>query len=101
MNFNFHTCNFASSGSNSDQIRLRICRRFRDATAMNGDVEECCETNRFGYFGNDLMATGTYTKLDGNKPLLNGNYDDGGDKLGQCEGFELNGPRVYLTGKNM
>ena len=25
--------------------------------------------------------------------------DDGGDKLGQCEGFEIKGPKVFLSGK--
>ena len=29
----------------------------------------------------------------------NTKHDDGGDKLGQCEGFEIRGPKVFMSGK--
>ena len=28
----------------------------------------------------------------------NSNTDDGGDKLGQCEGFEIKGPKIFMSG---
>ena len=33
--------------------------------------------------------------------IIDGNtkYDDGGDKLGQCEGFEIKGPMIFVSGK--
>ena len=29
----------------------------------------------------------------------NTKHDDGGDKLGQCEGFEIGGPKVFMSGQ--
>ena len=33
--------------------------------------------------------------------MIDGNTksDDGGDKLGQCEGFEIKGPKIFMSGK--
>ena len=33
--------------------------------------------------------------------MIDGNtkHDDGGDKLGLCEGFEIKGPKIFMSGK--
>ena len=55
--------------------------------------------NRFGYYNTVDLNRGETLRIDGNEPLDNGALDDGGDKLGQCEGFQISGKEVYVTGK--
>ena len=73
----------------------------KEQAASQGNVDGCCEMNRFGYYNDAQMITGEYKKIDGNELLDNGQLDDGGDKLGLCEGYEITGSTVYLTGKNI
>ena len=57
--------------------------------------------NRFGYYNQATLNTGDTLKIDGNVHLTNGELDDGGDKLGQCEGFQISGKEVYVTGNTL
>ena len=57
--------------------------------------------NRFGYYNQAKLNRGEKLIIDGNDFLSNGELDDGGDKLGQCEGFEISGKEVYVTGNTL
>ena len=43
---------------------------------------------------NRYFVRNEFKQIDGNTK-----YDDGGEKLGQCEGFEIKGPRIFMSGK--
>jgi len=97
-----HTCDLEHAGSSSENIRLRFCSTEELAKNKTGhsDGVDCCEMNRFGYHNSVDLNRGETLKIDGNQPLDNGMLDDGGDKLGQCEGFEITGSDVYVTVQN-
>ena len=77
-------CDKSNAGSTSDRIQLKICRNARDfgEDYFKQAVSDrrCCKTNFF---------SGSYTR--GEDTIIDGNTikSDGGEKLGQCEGFEM------------
>ncbi len=75
--------------SASDRIRIKFCKKKADI-AKRQRLNTCCTTNMFrGDFERN-----THTFIDGDS--FN---DDGGDKLGQCEGTKLmEGSQVYVAG---
>ena len=56
--------------------------------------------NGLGYYNQANLIRDETLKIDGNEVKDNGEMDDGGDKLGQCEGFEISGEEVYVTGRS-
>lgn len=78
-------CDKTHAGSSSYQVRLHLCENGRDFGPYGNftvaeDREKCCRTNYFS----GSYSRGETTTIDGNT-----NKDDGGEQLGQCEGFEL------------
>ena len=107
---NVHVCDLTHSGSGTDQLIFRFCENKDDLEGSPADVrnnQTCCVTNRFGYYNmNNTMtqsSTSSYSRyFERNKwKMIDGNikYGDGGDKLGQCEGFEIKGPKIFMSGK--
>jgi len=77
-------CNLYWAGSDTQTMKLKICQMFGDNTKSN-----CCTTNMF-------EAGGVY--LDKWMSVDNGTAaDDGGDQLGQCEGFPISGTRANIS----
>jgi hypothetical protein len=97
-----HTCDLAYAGSHADRIRLRFCRTEELAKSRTNysDGLNCCEMNGLGYYNQANLIRDETLKIDGNEVKDNGEMDDGGDKLGQCEGFEIKGKEVYVTVRN-
>merc|ERR1711902_274004 len=59
-------------------------------------LDQCCRTNKFGWYNLKYSFwRGEKLKIDGRT-----HDDDGGDMLGPCEGFEINGPKVYTYVNN-
>ena len=77
-------CDESDAGSNSNRIQLKFCRNAGDFSQHNFqkavDAGRCCKTNYFS----GSYTSGATTYVDGNTA-----QDDGGEKLGQCEGFEI------------
>ena len=107
---NVHVCDLKDSGSGTDKLIFRFCEKKDDLEGSAAAVRsnpKCCVTNRFGYYNmNNTMtqlSTSSYSPyFEINKwKMIDGNtkYDDGGDKLGQCEGFEIKGPKIFMSGK--
>ena len=77
---------------------MRFCNTHRAAASkiITGD---CCQTNNFGYYNEVDFQSGKLTKIDGNVMNTQTNkLDDGGEQLGECEGFEIAGSEVFATG---
>ena len=92
------TCSSYYSDSNSASISMRFCNTHRAAASkiITGD---CCQTNNFGYYNAVDFQNGKLTKIDGNVMNTQTNkLDDGGEQLGECEGFEITGSEVFATG---
>ena len=105
------TCSAYQAGSSSAEIQFTFCnlpftQRQLQAVLENensdqvdnvtvGNIRsECCRTNNFGWYNLEYAFWSGYTlDIDGNRK-----DDDGGDMLGPCEGFTLNGPNVYTYG---
>merc|ERR1712038_807628 len=77
-------CDESNAGSSSNRIQMKLCRNARDFSIENFEKAKtagrCCETNYFS----GTYTSGHITGIDGNT-----HKDDGGEKLGQCEGFEM------------
>ena len=55
----------------------------------------CCLTNKLGnYYDGVIFEQNKWATIDGNKP-----DGDGGEHLGECEGFNLRDSKVYVSGK--
>ena len=95
---NVHVCDLADSGSGTDKLIFRFCENKDDLEGSPADVRnnlKCCVTNRFGWYNMEKeFVRNEWNMIDGNTKT-----DDGGDKLGQCEGFEIKGPRIFMSGK--
>ena len=95
---NVHVCDLADSGSETDKLIFRFCENKDDLEGSPADVRnnpKCCVTNRFGWYNmKEAFWRNKWHMIDGNTKT-----DDGGDKLGQCEGFEIKGPRVFMSRK--
>ena len=90
------TCMDSYSDTSSGSISMRFCKTHKAAASKNisGD---CCQTNNFGWNNDVNFEHGQLTKIDGNT-MKNRKLDDGGEALGQCEGFEISGSEVFVTG---
>ena len=75
---------------------MRFCNTHK-AAASKMITGDCCQTNNFGYYNEVDFQNGMLTKIDGNK-MKNNKLDDGGEELGECEGFEIAGTEVFVTG---
>lgn len=82
--FELSVCDTSSAGSSSNRIQIKLCQNARyfssDQFENAVNAGRCCETNYFS----GSYTRGETTGIDGNTY-----YDDGGEKLGQCEGFEM------------
>jgi len=108
---NVHVCDLTHSGSGTDKLIFRFCEKKDDLEGSPAEVRnnpQCCVTNRFGYYNMNKtmtqLSTSSYSPyFERNKwKMIDGNtkYDDGGDKLGQCEGFEIKGPKIFMSVEN-
>ena len=90
-----HSCDIADAESDSDQIRLNICKKSESLKKLatnplyTGDGE-CCRTNLFQITG----GRGARSKID----IVDGGDTlyDGGEALGECEGFEMSRSQVFI-----
>ena len=96
---NVHVCDLPHSGSGTDKLIFRFCESKDDLEGSPAEVRnnpKCCVTNRFGYY-NMMTQSSTSSYFERNKwKMIDGNT---GDKLGQCEGFEIRGPKIFMSGK--
>ena len=96
--FEAHTCDFALSSSSSTLMKLKFCRKreqFRTFEKSSKTLD-CCSTNYFP-LGSTRNEWNRYDVIARSDKL------DGGDVLGQCEGFDLLGTEIYVgktTSKN-
>jgi len=81
------TCDLTDASSGTDSLQMKICK----VNAHQHESERCCMTNRFG----GSFTNGQWTELDRNI-----GQDDGGDQLGQCEAFAIDGTEVEISLKN-
>ena len=94
-------CDEYDAGSTSNRVQFKFCRNAADfdtktilytpenskyLTRFEKAVAEkrCCATNYFSPNGDESYDRGETATIDGNSFK-----DDGGEKLGQCEGFEI------------
>ena len=62
---------------------------FPDSNSSAIYHSKCCSTNKFAIsYGENNLA-----KIDGNTA-----HDDGGEQLGQCEGYDMTGKESYTIG---
>ena len=89
--FEAHTCDFALSGSSSNLMKLKFCRKreqFRSFEKSSKTLD-CCSTNYFP-LGSTRNEWKRYDLISRSDTL------DGGDVLGRCEGFDLLGTEIYV-----
>ena len=87
----------------SDETKFTICKSrkaFDDWVGANSVMQkkiiqesECCKTNKFeiSYGTNNLPSN--MAKIDGHTA-----HDDGGEQLGQCEGFDMDDSKFTIGG---
>ena len=88
-----HTCDLLYSSSASNTIQFKICKNrehFKDfeSAKVSG---ECCETNGFG--AQSGISRNSWASIDTIE-------HDGGEALGNCEGFELTGKAAHIAIQN-
>ena len=89
--FEAHTCDWVNSGSGSNTMKLKFCQKreqFRSFNESSKDLD-CCSTNHFplGSTRNEYKRYDAISRKD----VL-----DGGAVLGECEGFDLLGTKIYV-----
>jgi len=85
--FEAHICDSYFAPSNSDQMKLKFCRRQDQFRSFN--ESDCCRTNLFSFGSN---SRNTWKKYDA---IHRSDVLDGGEVLGHCEGFHLPGTKIY------
>lgn len=99
-------CDLRDAGSSTHKLRMKICREpglmnIHNNTLTHYDVlngtAPCCTTN---LFGNEFTRDQWTKTIDGDGKDRNGVLHDGGEQLGQCEGFPIDGTQLYLGLKN-
>jgi len=94
------TCDSYYAPSNTDQLRIEICKHNEVNTHTGKPTHRdrlagklnCCITNRLG----SNFVSGQWTEdIDGDTV-----DSDGGEQLGQCEGFPIDGTDVTIGLKN-
>ena len=91
-----HTCDRTNAGTNSDQILLRFCREissFYNFSSKKSYDGTCCTSNLFHLSGGRNEMS-TIDVIDGGHQLL-----DGGEALGDCEGFEMDQSHIFVGEK--
>ena len=89
--FKAHTCDILYSSSGSDRMKLRFCKKedqFRSFEKSRRNMD-CCSTN---YFPLDSTRN-EYKRYD---VIYRKDVLDGGDVLGECEGFDLLGTEIFV-----
>jgi len=99
------SCDLTDADSNTNKLKLKICKvsnsgeRVEDSRITPGNHAmrlagnmACCTTNLFG----TGIERGSWS------PMIDGDtaHDDGGEQLGQCEGFPIEGSKVDISLKN-
>ena len=84
-------CDTTCAGSDSDHIVFKICKKknwFNNFTKRKQN-DDCCATNYFGksVYRNQILEIDTLEH-------------DGGEELGQCEGFDMTSSSVYMALEN-
>ena len=86
-----HTCDITFSGSGSDRMKLKFCKKrdqFQSFISSSKNLD-CCSTNYF-----PLGSTrNEYERYD---VISRSDVLDGGEVLGECEGFDLLGTEIYV-----
>ena len=77
LRIDYHVCNSYYAGSDVDDVRMTIL------TKTDDNEFKSCTTNNLNY-GHYCEADSTFS-IDGEMLL----EDDGGERLGECEGFEI------------
>ena len=98
QSFRVKVCDQKDAGSDSDQLRLQICnngtQHLWNEIVQKGHTDRlngalgCCTTN---LFGKDFSRNEWSQRFDGSTAR-----DDGGEILGQCEGFPIDATAVNL-----
>jgi len=92
-----HTCDILYSSTGSNTLQFKICKNRESFKNFQRAKEEgeCCETNAFaGKTGNiEGIVRNRWATIDTIE-------HDGGEALGNCEGFELTGKAAYIAIKN-
>ena len=89
--FEAHTCDWVNSGSGSNTMKLKFCQKreqFRSFKESSKDLD-CCSTNYFP-LGSNRNEYKRYDAISSSDTL------DGGAVLGECEGFDLLGTKIYV-----
>ena len=89
--FEAHTCDWVNSGSGSNTMKLKFCQKreqFRSFKESSKDLD-CCSTNYFP-LGSNRNEYKRYDAISSSDTL------DGGAVLGECEGFDLLGSKIYV-----
>ena len=88
--FKAHTCDWLYSGSSS-KMKLKFCKKREQFRSFNKSTKnlDCCSTNKFklGSTRNEYKRYDAISRKD----VL-----DGGEVLGDCEGFDLLGTKIYV-----
>jgi len=92
-----HTCDILYSSSASNTIKFKICKNRENFVDFPKAKEEgkCCETNAFAGRTDNWEGTerNNWARIDTVE-------HDGGEALGNCEGFELTGKAAYIAINN-
>ena len=82
----------------SNNIQVQLCKKYNNITNQSS---KCCWTNKLSV---SLSASQSFD-FDGDDGWWKRNINtgvgtrDGGENLGACENFELDGPDVYIKGE--
>ena len=83
----------------SNKIQVQLCKKYNNST---NQLSKCCWTNKLAA---SLSASESFY-FDGvddgwwDQKINTGvGMTDGGENLGACENFELDGPDVYIKGE--
>ena len=92
-----HSCDILFSSTASNTIQFKICKNREDFNDFQTAKEagKCCETNTFAGETNNQMSTqrNRWARIDTIE-------QDGGEALGNCEGFEVTGKAAYIAINN-
>jgi len=77
-----HTCDNTDAGTGSDTMKFKLCDQ-KDLVGQQKNLDgHCCTTNRMA----PNLVRNKWSLIDGDN-FSKG--DDGGEKLGECEGFDF------------
>ena len=78
----------------SNKIQVQLCKKYNNST---NQLSKCCWTNKLA----QSLSWGQSFYFDGIEDYWGQRLGmrDGGENLGACENFELDGPDIYIKGK--